>query len=149
MSSTTDDNYKTFALATCEVIWIQYQLQELAICLTSTPTLCCDNVGVSYLATNHVNISHVKQAPWITTSQRLCSCKISQTSLSFPIRINQLTFSPNLFHQLLYIHFDQASLYVPFNSDHKGLLNLDHYPFCYKKLDIKVYIQGWAMLHGL
>ncbi|KAJ9549004.1 hypothetical protein OSB04_021547 [Centaurea solstitialis] len=58
--STTEAEYKALALTTCEVIWIQLLLQELGIYLPSPPTLYCDNIGASYLATNPVINSRVK-----------------------------------------------------------------------------------------
>lgn len=58
--STTEVEYRALALATCEVIWIQHMLQELGIYICSQPTLYCDNVRASYLATNPVINSRVK-----------------------------------------------------------------------------------------
>lgn len=58
--STTEAEFKALALTTCEVIWIQHLLQELGVYLASPPTLYCDNVGASYLATNPIVHSRVK-----------------------------------------------------------------------------------------
>ncbi|KAJ9545242.1 hypothetical protein OSB04_024949 [Centaurea solstitialis] len=58
--SSTEAEFKALALTTCEVIWIQHLLRELGIYLPTPPTLYCDNIGASYLATNPIINSRVK-----------------------------------------------------------------------------------------
>ena len=61
--SSTEAEYKAVTDATAELIWIKYLLRELQFQLSSTPILWCDNVGVTYLASNpvfHARTKHVE-----------------------------------------------------------------------------------------
>lgn len=58
--SSTEDEYKAQAIATCDVIWVQSLLGELGIYLKFPPLLCCDNLGATYLAANPVMHSRTK-----------------------------------------------------------------------------------------
>jgi len=50
----TEAEYKALADGTAEVIWFLYLLIDLQVPLISTPTIWCDNLGVTYLSTNHI-----------------------------------------------------------------------------------------------
>jgi hypothetical protein len=46
-----------------ELIWLQYMLVELHVSLSSPPILWCDNIGVTFLASNpmfHAQTKHVE-----------------------------------------------------------------------------------------
>ena len=58
--SSTEAEYKSLALATCDIIWVQSLLSELGIFLKSSPVLHCDNIGATYLAANPVMHSRTK-----------------------------------------------------------------------------------------
>lgn len=48
---------------TCEILWLQSLVKELEIFLTHSPTLWCDNLGVTYLSVNpmlHSRTKHMK-----------------------------------------------------------------------------------------
>jgi hypothetical protein len=50
--SSTEAEYKALAVTSSEVMLLQYLLAELQVSLTSPPVLWCDNIGVSFLASN-------------------------------------------------------------------------------------------------
>jgi histone deacetylase 1/2 len=52
--SSTESEYKALANATAELIWIQSVLQEIGVNLRRSPVLWCDNLGATYLSSNHV-----------------------------------------------------------------------------------------------
>ncbi|KAH0682241.1 hypothetical protein KY289_019993 [Solanum tuberosum] len=52
--------YKSVANALAEHIWVRNLLNELRITIPNTPTIFCDNVGVTYLYHNPVFHSHMK-----------------------------------------------------------------------------------------
>ena len=58
--SSTEAEYKSLALATCDLIWLQNLLGEIGVSLYRPPTLCCDNIGATYLAANPVMHSRTK-----------------------------------------------------------------------------------------
>lgn len=58
--SSKEAEYKSLAVATCDVIWVQSLLSELSVYLKIPPLLCCDNLDASYLAANPVMHSCTK-----------------------------------------------------------------------------------------
>jgi hypothetical protein len=61
--SSTESEYKAMTDATAELMWIQSILQELCIPCLRSARLWCDNLGVKYLASNHVfhgRMNHVE-----------------------------------------------------------------------------------------
>lgn len=61
--SSTEAEYRSLAISCAELLWIQYLLQELHIPLSSPPTLWCDNLGATFLASNpmfHARTKHVE-----------------------------------------------------------------------------------------
>ncbi|GAA0171888.1 transmembrane signal receptor [Lithospermum erythrorhizon] len=61
--SITEGEYRSLALCTTEVCWIQNLLKELCVSLSRVPTILCDNMGATYLAINpllHSRIKHVE-----------------------------------------------------------------------------------------
>jgi hypothetical protein len=52
--SSTEEEYKTLANATAEIMWVQSLLQELKIRAPRTAKIWCDNIGAKYLSANPV-----------------------------------------------------------------------------------------------
>ena len=52
--SSTEAEYRSLALATSELIWLQQLLKDLHITMMSTPKLFCDNKSAVHIATNPV-----------------------------------------------------------------------------------------------
>jgi hypothetical protein len=52
--SSTEAEYKSLANATTEILWIKALLHELGIIQSRPASLWCDNIGATYLTTNHV-----------------------------------------------------------------------------------------------
>ncbi|WMV23729.1 hypothetical protein MTR67_017114 [Solanum verrucosum] len=60
--SSTEAEYKSVANALTELIWVHNLLNELRITILNTPTIFCDNVGVTYLYHNpvfHCRMKHI------------------------------------------------------------------------------------------
>ncbi|KAJ3676869.1 hypothetical protein LUZ60_002593 [Juncus effusus] len=61
--SSTEAEYRSLAMATAELVWIQFLLRELHILLKEVPILWCDNIGATYLAINplfHARTKHIE-----------------------------------------------------------------------------------------
>ncbi|KAJ4790150.1 polyprotein [Rhynchospora pubera] len=61
--SSTEAEYRSLALACTEVMWLENLLKELHISLIATPTLWCDNIGATFLASNpsfHARTKHIE-----------------------------------------------------------------------------------------
>jgi hypothetical protein len=58
--SSTEVEYHTVVTATTELMWLQNLLHELRIPIHEPPRLLCDNVGATYLCSNHVLHSRMK-----------------------------------------------------------------------------------------
>lgn len=61
--SSTQGEYRSLALATCELIWLQQLLQDLHVRMTCSPKLFCDNKSAIHLATNpmiHERTKHIE-----------------------------------------------------------------------------------------
>ena len=61
--SNTKAEYKAIANATTKILWIQPLFRELAISLSTTPLLYCDNIGATYLSSNptfHARTKHIE-----------------------------------------------------------------------------------------
>ena len=61
--SSTESEYRSLALACTELVWLQFLLAELHVKLQSPPTLWCDNIGATFLASNpafHARTKHVE-----------------------------------------------------------------------------------------
>ncbi|KAF3615225.1 putative BTB/POZ domain-containing protein NPY2-like isoform X4 [Capsicum annuum] len=60
--SSTEAEYKSVANALAEITWVRNLLHELHVTIPKTPTIYCDNVGVTYLSHNpvfHTRMKHV------------------------------------------------------------------------------------------
>jgi hypothetical protein len=58
--SSNEFEYRTLTIIAIEFIWLQSLLCDLGISLPHPPTLWCDNIGATYLSTNHVFHPHTK-----------------------------------------------------------------------------------------
>ena len=58
--SSIEAEYRLVAATTSEINWICSLVTELGITLPTTPVIYCDNVGVTYLCSNIVFHSHMK-----------------------------------------------------------------------------------------
>ncbi|XP_040996025.1 uncharacterized mitochondrial protein AtMg00810-like [Juglans microcarpa x Juglans regia] len=58
--SSIETEYKSLANTTAELIWLQTLIKELGFTLFKPPVLWCDNMGTTYLTSNHVHHSHTK-----------------------------------------------------------------------------------------
>lgn len=61
--SSTEFEYRSLALSCTELVWLQFLLDELHVQLQSPPTLWCDNIGTTFLASNpafHARTKHVE-----------------------------------------------------------------------------------------
>ncbi|XP_026415820.1 uncharacterized protein LOC113311186 [Papaver somniferum] len=58
--SSTEAEYRALALAAAEVIWILYLLKDLGLYIKQPPTLFCDNINATYMASNPVMPSRGK-----------------------------------------------------------------------------------------
>lgn len=58
--SSTEAEYRAVATATTELMWLENLLHELRIPIHEPPRLLCDNVGATYLCSNHVLHSRMK-----------------------------------------------------------------------------------------
>ncbi|KAJ3699566.1 hypothetical protein LUZ61_003271 [Rhynchospora tenuis] len=61
--SSTEAEYRSMAMATAELLWIQSLLGELGVRLNIAPVLWCDNLGATFLAANpvfHARTKHIE-----------------------------------------------------------------------------------------
>lgn len=61
--SSTEAEYRSLAITSAELIWVQFLLAELHFFLSSPPVLWCDNIGATFLASNpmfHARTKHVE-----------------------------------------------------------------------------------------
>lgn len=52
--SSTEAEYRSMAIACTELVWLQHLLQELHVPLSSPPTLWCENLGATFLASHPI-----------------------------------------------------------------------------------------------
>nr|GEX44203.1 hypothetical protein [Tanacetum cinerariifolium] len=63
LCSSAEAEYKVLVDTIAELTWLQALLNELGICSSSTPILCCDNLGVTYMSANpifHARTKHME-----------------------------------------------------------------------------------------
>jgi hypothetical protein len=61
--SSTEEEYKSVANATAEIMWIQTLMHEIQVSYPSTAKLWCDNIGAKYLSANpifHARTKHIE-----------------------------------------------------------------------------------------
>lgn len=61
--SSTEAEYRSLALATCELIWLQQLLKDLHVKMSCTPKLFCDNKSAIHILNNpvfHECSKHIK-----------------------------------------------------------------------------------------
>ncbi|KAJ1702707.1 hypothetical protein LUZ63_002486 [Rhynchospora breviuscula] len=52
--SSTEAEYRSLVLTCAEILWLQYLLNELYVSLATPPTLWCDNIRATFLASNPI-----------------------------------------------------------------------------------------------
>ncbi|KAJ4816146.1 hypothetical protein LUZ62_028712 [Rhynchospora pubera] len=61
--SSTEAEYRSLALTSAEILWLRYLLAELHVAMPDIPTLWCDNIGATFLASNpsfHARTKHIE-----------------------------------------------------------------------------------------
>ena len=58
--SSTESEYRSLAIVTCEILWLQMLMAELQIPQHHPPILWCDNIGATFLVANPVNHARTK-----------------------------------------------------------------------------------------
>jgi hypothetical protein len=61
--SSTEAEYKALANTTSEIIWTKALLGELGVNIKKKPSVCCDNLGATYLCVNpvfHARTKHIE-----------------------------------------------------------------------------------------
>ena len=61
--SSTEAEYKALAVATSEILWLSYLLQDLHAPPSLTMVLHCDNIGATYMTSNpvlHARTKHIE-----------------------------------------------------------------------------------------
>jgi Reverse transcriptase (RNA-dependent DNA polymerase) len=61
--SSTEAEYRSLALCTQEVMWLEHLLKEIGIQQSHKPILWCDNIGATFLASNpqfHARTKHIE-----------------------------------------------------------------------------------------
>lgn len=61
--SSAESEYRALAQAAAEISWIESLLKEISLCPTLLPTLWCDNLSASALASNpvyHARTKHIE-----------------------------------------------------------------------------------------
>lgn len=94
--SSTKAEYCILATTCAELFWIQYLLLELQVPLSQLPTLWCDNIGATFLASNpmfhactkHVEIDYHFVRECVTSNQlfvHLCSNDQTEDVMTKPL----------------------------------------------------------------
>lgn len=115
--SSTEAEYRSLALATCEIIWINQLLRDLLVTPTGPAKLYCDNKSAIHIATNpvfHERTKHIEIDCHTVRDQIKAGClKTFHVSTG-----NQLAdiltkpLHPGPFHSLLQ-RMSVSSLYLP------------------------------------
>ncbi|KAJ4760135.1 hypothetical protein LUZ62_070510 [Rhynchospora pubera] len=61
--SSTEAEYRALAITCAELLWVRYLLQELRVMSSTPPTIWCDNIGATFLASNpifHARTKHIE-----------------------------------------------------------------------------------------
>jgi hypothetical protein len=99
--SNTESEYRTLAITTIELIWLQSLLCDLSIFLPHPPTLWCDNIGATYLSTNpafhactkHIEIDFLFVCDKVASNTLVVRFISSKDNLAY-IFIKSTAFSP-------------------------------------------------------
>lgn len=115
--SSTEAEYRSVALATCELIWINQLLRDLLVTITGPAKLYCDNKSAIHIATNpvfHERTKHIEIDCHTVRDQikagRLKTFHVSTGNQLADILTKPL--HPGPFHSLLQ-RMSVSSLYLP------------------------------------
>ena len=128
--SSTKAEYRSMALATCELIWLQQLLRDLHVPITTTAKLFCDNKSAIHIAMNpvfHEQTKHIDIDCHTVRDQlkaeRLQTLHVSTSNQLADILTKAL--HPGPFHSLLQ-RFSMSSLYLQKDTEAKDLRGGTH-----------------------
>lgn len=119
--SSTEAEYRSLALATCELIWLQQLLRDLHITPTACAKLFCDNKSALHIAMNpvfHERTKHI-DIDCHTVRDQIKAGRLRTMHVS---TLNQLAdvltkaLHPGPFYSLIH-RLSLSSLYLPSSSD--------------------------------
>ncbi|KAJ4753844.1 polyprotein [Rhynchospora pubera] len=111
--SSTEAEYRALAVTCAELLWLRYLLQELRVMPSTPPTIWCDNIGATFLASNpifHARTKHIEidfhfcreriinkeiQVRFLSSSDQIADALTKPLALSrFQFLCNKLTVVP-------------------------------------------------------
>lgn len=115
--SSTEAEYRSLALVTCELIWLQQLLRDLWVKMTGPAKLFCDNKSAIYLATNpvfHERTKHI-DIDCYTVRDQITAGKLKALHVSSSNQLADILTKP--LHpgpfQALLSRLNLSSLYLP------------------------------------
>ena len=123
--SSTEAEYRSLALATCEVIWLQQLLKDLHVSVTSIAKLFCDNKSAIHIAMNpvfHERTKHI-DIDCHTVRDQLKAGRLQTLHVSTGNQLADIltkALHPGPFHSLL-SRVSMSSIYLPPSKEDKDL----------------------------
>ncbi|KAJ4817812.1 hypothetical protein LUZ62_030378 [Rhynchospora pubera] len=111
--SSTEAEYRALAVTCAELLWLRYLLKELRVMPSTPPTIWCDNIGATFLASNpifHARTKHIEidfhfcreriinkeiQVHFLSSSDQIADALTKPLAISrFQFLCNKLTVVP-------------------------------------------------------